>query len=484
VRINIINKNLFCQGIKDCGILEANGDIMQYIYCMKQKIHYVCSQCGHAEPKWLGRCPECGNWNTLREAEKQTGGSVKKTGTNLTTVPLFSVQKKEDMRFDCGNEEINRVLGGGIMKGSAILIGGEPGIGKSTLMLQLSSSIKTNGRILYISGEESPAQLKMHADRLGIKKATIEVFPETEISAINTVLDRVNPVLVIVDSIQTIIDHELGMVAGSVNQIKYCSQELIEWVKTRSAALFLIGHVTKEGSIAGPKIIEHMVDTVLSFETADNDIRFLRTNKNRFGSSDEIGIFKMSESGLVPVKNAATLFLEQRAGELPPGIAITPLYEGSRVLLVEIQCLVIPAKGGVSRVFSDRIDARMVSKAAAVLEKHLNIRLTDYDIYVNVAGGLQVKEVGVELPLCLALYSARLSVPLPHATAICGEVSLAGEIRTIKRLDLRVKTASELGFSSILGPQVEEKNSIKDAEYKGYASLKEAVLSIFKRRQQ
>jgi DNA repair protein RadA/Sms len=453
---------------------------MQYIQGMKQKIHYVCGSCGHTEPKWLGRCPECGSWNTLQESEVESHKGVKKSAANPTTVPLSSLQKKQDLRFDCGNEEINRVLGGGIMKGSSILIGGEPGIGKSTLMLQLASTIKSGGRVLYISGEESPAQLKMHADRLGITASHIEVLAETEMSVINTMLDRVNPVLVIVDSIQTIMDHELGMVAGSVNQIKYCAQELIEWVKTKASALFLIGHVTKEGSIAGPKVIEHMVDTVLSFETADNDVRFLRANKNRFGASDEIGIFRMTENGLAQVKNAATLFLEQRAGEVPPGIVITPLYEGSRVLLVEIQCLVIPAKGGISRVYSDRIDARVVSKAAAVLEKHLNITLTDYDIYVNVAGGLQVKEVGVELPLCLAIYSARLNVPLPLHTAVCGEVSLAGEIRTVKQLAKRLKTAGDLGFSSLAGPKADETLPLKDGEYKGFSSLKQAVLSMFK----
>jgi DNA repair protein RadA/Sms len=440
---------------------------------MKQKLFYVCENCGHNESKWLGRCPECGNWNSLKQREFQSPSATSKGKNNLYTVPLSSLQKKEELRFDSGIDEINRVLGGGIMKGSSILLGGEPGIGKSTLMLQLASHIKANGRVLYISGEESPAQLKMHAERIGINTPQIEVFSETEMGAINTILDQVNPILIIVDSIQTMINHELGMIAGTVNQIKYCSQELIEWVKSKTAALFLIGHVTKEGTIAGPKVIEHMVDTVLSFESADNDICFLRTHKNRFGSNNEIGIFRMTEEGLIQVKNVATLFIEQRAGEIPPGIVVTPVYEGSRVLLIELQCLVVPAKGGISRVFSDRIDARMVSKAAAVLEKHLNIQLNNYDIYVNVAGGLQVKEVGVELPLCLAIYSARFNFPLPRQSAVCGEVSLAGEIRTIKHLDKRLKTAEELGFSSIFCP------IIKDSKYQGFSTVKEAVKSIF-----
>ncbi|MBN1797819.1 MAG: DNA repair protein RadA [Spirochaetales bacterium] len=446
---------------------------------MKSKLYYICSQCGHNEPKWLGRCPECGNWNTLQEREAVSKTALKKAKKDLYTVPLSSLEKKQDLRFDAGIAEMNRVLGGGIMKGSSILIGGEPGIGKTTLMLQLACSIKSKGRVLYISGEESPAQLKMHADRIGIGTPSIEVFSETEMSAINTILDQVNPVLIIIDSIQTMINHELGLVAGTVNQIKYCSQELIEWVKSKAAVLFLIGHVTKEGTIAGPKVIEHMVDTVLSFESADNDLRFLRTNKNRFGPSDEIGIFRMTETGLAQIDNAATLFLEQRAGEIPPGIVIAPIYEGSRILLVELQCLVVPAKGGISRVLSDRIDARVVSKAAAVLEKHLNIQLTNYDVYVNVAGGLQLKEVGVELPLCLALYSARLNIPLSHKTAICGEVSLAGEIRPIKQLDKRIKTAYELGFTHLYGPLTKESLSAKNINYNGCSTLQQAVKSIF-----
>jgi DNA repair protein RadA/Sms len=446
---------------------------------MKAKISYICSHCGHSEPKWLGRCPECGNWNTLHERETGRGTASKKVKKELFTVPLSSLEKKQDLRFDAGIDEINRVLGGGIMKGSSILIGGEPGIGKTTLMLQLAGTIKSKGRILYISGEESPEQLKMHADRIGMSSPAIEVFSDTEMSALTAVLDKVNPVLIIIDSVQTIIDHELGMVAGTVNQIKYCSAELIEWVKSKTAALFLIGHITKEGTIAGPKVIEHMVDTVLSFESADNDIRFLRTNKNRFGPSDEIGIFRMTEQGLIQIDNAATLFLEQREGTIPPGIVIAPVYEGSRILMVELQCLVVPAKGGISRVFSDRIDARMVSKAAAVLEKHLNIQLTNYDIYVNVAGGLQVKEVGIELPLCMALYSARLNTPLPLKSALCGEVSLAGEIRPLKQLDKRIKTAHELGFTSVFGPVAKETSPALTIDYQGCSTLQQAASLIF-----
>jgi DNA repair protein RadA/Sms len=446
---------------------------------MKAKISYICSHCGHSEPKWLGRCPECGNWNTLQERETGRGTASKKVKKESFTVPLSSLEKKQDLRFDAGIDEINRVLGGGIMKGSSILIGGEPGIGKTTLMLQLAGTIKSKGRILFISGEESPEQLKMHADRIGMSSPAIEVFSDTEMSALTTILDQVNPVLIIIDSIQTIINHELGMVAGTVNQIKYCSAEFIEWVKNKTAALFLIGHITKEGTIAGPKVIEHMVDTVLSFESADNDIRFLRTNKNRFGPSDEIGIFRMTEQGLTQIDNAATLFLEQREGTIPPGIVIAPVYEGSRILMVELQCLVVPAKGGISRVFSDRIDARMVSKAAAVLEKHLNIQLTNYDIYINVAGGLQVKEVGIELPLCMALYSARLNTPLPLKSALCGEVSLAGEIRPLKQLDKRIKTAHELGFSSVFGPAAKETSRARTVDYQGCSNLQQAASLIF-----
>ncbi|HEQ72306.1 MAG TPA: DNA repair protein RadA [Spirochaetia bacterium] len=447
---------------------------------MKEKTLYLCSDCGHTETKWLGRCPACGAWNTFQETATRPGRKAadRATGKTPVTVPLSRVEAQADLRFDSGIEEFNRVLGGGIMRGGAVLLGGEPGIGKSTLMLMIAAAVKTQGRVVVVSGEESPAQIRMRAERIGALADRIEIAVETEMDAVMQILTTLKPVLVIVDSIQTLKHRELGPVSGTVNQMKFAAQELIDWAKLHTTALFLIGHVTKEGSIAGPKVIEHMVDTVLQFEPADQDLRFLRVAKNRFGSVDEIGIFQMAEDGLHQIKDSGGFFLEKRQGALPPGIVVAPVYEGSRVLLVELQSLAAPAKGGVPRVFSDRIDPRLVYKAQGVLEKHCGVQFGNYDVYVNVAGGLSIKEVGIELPLCLSLFSSRMGVPFPEHTVVCGEVSLAGEIRAIKQLEKRRRTASELGFSRVVGPPGKEPES-GQGEYRAVATLAHAVRTVF-----
>jgi DNA repair protein RadA/Sms len=338
------------------------------------------------------------------------------------------------------------------MKRSTTLIGGEPGIGKSTLLLQAAAAAETKGRILYISGEESPGQIKMRSDRLGLSGDRIELFCSGRLEDIQTILEAVRPVIIMMDSVQTLHTAEVGLVPGTVNQMKYCSYELISWVKEHDAALFLAAHVTKDGLISGPKSLEHMVDTVLYFEQNDGDSRFLRAAKNRFGSVDEIGIFTMGEKGLSMVADPSLLFLIHREGELPVGIATAAVLEGSRTLLVEIQVLTVPAKGAMSRVFSDRIDSARVSRVAATLEKHLGLRLSDHDLYINVAGGIRIAEVGVELALGMALYSARTGIPVPAGIAIAGELSLAGEVRPVRRLSGRIRTARNLGFTGFLGP--------------------------------
>ncbi|QQO10527.1 DNA repair protein RadA [Breznakiella homolactica] len=424
---------------------------------MKKQKQFIfrCSSCGHEEPKWLGRCPECGEWNTLVEtaAAKNSPGLPKGGSAGVPqSLPLSSVNPQEGSRIPSGIGELDRVLGGGIMKRSAVLVGGEPGIGKSTLLLQAAAAAETNGRILYISGEESAGQVRMRADRLGITGERIEIVCTGRLEDIETILEAVKPIIIVVDSVQTLFSPEVGLVPGTVNQMKFCSFELISWVKERDAALFLVAHVTKDGTIAGPKALEHMVDTVLYFEQTDGDSRFLRASKNRFGSVDEIGIFTMGEKGLAVVEDPSVLFLVSREGELPPGVATAAVLEGSRTLLVEIQALAVPAKGSMSRVFSDRIDAGRVSRVAATLEKHLKLNLSDHDLYVNVAGGIRIAEVGVELALGAALYSARTGIPLPPRTAIAGELSLAGEVRPVRRLPGRIKTARNLGFDCFLGP--------------------------------
>jgi len=404
----------------------------------------------------------------------------------------------EGVRIKSGIAELDRVLGGGIMKRSAILIGGEPGIGKSTLLLQTAAAAETKGRILYVSGEESAGQLKLRANRLGLRGDRIEILCSGNLEDIMAVIEALKPVLIMVDSAQTIFSAEMGLAAGAVNQMKYCCLELVSWIKEHDASLFLTAHVTKDGFISGPKTIEHMVDTVLYFEDSNHneDTRFLRAAKNRFGSVDEIGIFTMGEKGLSIVEDTSLLFLVSREGELPPGIVTAAVLEGSRTLLVEIQALTVPAKGSMSRVFSDRIDSARVSRVAAVIEKHLGLRLSDQDLYINVAGGIRITEVGVELALACALYSARTGIPAPAKTAIAGELSLAGEVRPLRRLSGRVKTARKAGFTEFYGPlssaeegdqrrQNAEGGSLNQIEglpsegFFAFRNIKEAVKALF-----
>ena len=455
---------------------------------MKKQKSFVfrCSSCGHQEPKWLGRCPECGEWNTLEETPVSSpGGIQRKPGERPQSLPLSSVDPLEGVRIKSGLAELDRVLGGGIMKRSAILVGGEPGIGKSTLLLQAAAGAETKGRILYVSGEESAAQLKMRAQRLGIGGDRIEVLCSGNLEEVEAVMEAVKPILIMVDSAQTLFSE--GNAAGTINQMKYCSWELVSWIKEHDSSLFLTAHVTKDGFISGPKSLEHLVDTVLYFEDSaqtgtDGDTRFLRAVKNRFGSVDEIGIFTMGEKGLSAVEDPSLLFLVRRLGDLPPGIATAAVLEGSRPLLVEIQALAVPAKGAISRVFADRIDNARVSRVAAVIEKHLGLRLSDQDLYINVAGGIRINEVGVELALACALYSARTGIPAPAKTAISGELSLAGEVRPVRRLAGRVKTAGNLGFTHFLGPEPPAEDGLEPVPkggYSGFRNIQGAVKALF-----
>ncbi len=442
----------------------------------KNKIKYTCEDCGHIEPKWLGRCPECGNWNTFFEVAPEKAKN-RYSSPGAETLLLNQIVAKGGNCFKSGLSELNRVLGGGIIKGSAILIGGEPGIGKSTLMLQAAAELEDVGNVLYISGEESPEQIKMRADRINCRNKKIHILCLTEIEEIMLKLQSLKPEIIIVDSVQTLISTELGGVPGTVNQIKYCCHELISYAKNSSAGLFLVAHVTKGGVIAGPKTIEHMVDTVLYFDHANSDIRILRPIKNRFGSTDEIGLFYMKEKGLLQIKNPSSLFMVQRNGSVPSGTAIASVYEGSRVLLVEIQALTVPAKGGISRIFSDRIDSSRVSRTAAVLEKHLNIKFSDQDIYINVAGGIRITEVGIELPLAVALYSARTGITVPSNVTLAGEISLAGEIRQIPHLEKRIKAAKDMGYSTFVAPGSENNSSNKLLSI--VSTLKDSIKKIF-----
>ena len=433
-------------------------------------IIYKCTSCGYTQPRWLGRCPECGEWNSLVEHVADEAARIPSFAgvsgsltVRATPVSLASVHPMEGSRISTGIMEFDRVLGGGAMKRSAVLIGGEPGIGKSTLLLQTAAQMATSkatGPILYVSGEESAAQIRARADRLGltnlVKNGGLYLLCTTHLADIEDALNSMNPSFVVIDSIQTVYSPDAGIVPGTVNQLKYCTNELIGWVKERDAVLVITAHVTKEGVIAGPKSLEHMVDAVISFEKNEEQVRFLRAQKNRFGSVDELGIFAMTEAGLIPVEDPSTLFITRRSGQLPAGVASVPVFEGSRVFLVEIQALTVPAKASITRVYSDKIDSARVSRVAAVLEKRAGLRFSDQDIYINVAGGVRLTESAIDGALAAALYSARTDLPLPENAAVVGELSLAGEIRPVNRIKQRAKAASGLGYSTVLAPEKEE----------------------------
>ncbi|WP_320129084.1 DNA repair protein RadA [uncultured Sphaerochaeta sp.] len=441
-------------------------------------VQFVCTQCGRIETKWLGRCPDCGSWNSFEEEmatpPSQKMGKAAVIDTKTSPVFLKDINIDPGFRFETGISELDRVLGGGVMRGSSILLGGEPGIGKSTLMLQMIEKCSLGKSVLYVSGEESPSQVKLRAERLGLSLEKISIFCDTRIEILANVLEKTKPDVVVIDSLQTLSSSEVPSPAGSVNQIRCCSTELVGLSKQLGISLFLIGHVTKEGVLAGPKVIEHLVDTVLYFDQAGSGVRLIRAAKNRFGSIDEIGIFHMSDKGLIAVTNPTSFFITEREGEnTPPGIVYTAVIEGTRTFLVEIQALTIPAKSGFSRVYSDRIDNARVNRVAAVLERHAGIRLNDQDIYVNVAGGMKISEVSVELPLALALWSAVQGVSLPSKLLAFGELSLSGEVRNVSFSEKREKAAGELGFSRVLVPKTTVLGGV--LEVSRCNTLKEAV---------
>lgn len=431
-------------------------------------IIYKCSNCGYTQPRWLGRCPECGEWNSLEEIiidrnNITPAGRGKEAVEKQKPIVLSTIEAQKNTRLSTGIDEFDRVLGGGATKRSAILLGGEPGIGKSTLLLQTAASIAINdAKVLYISGEESAAQIKERADRLGLICNGINILCTSRLEDSLDALDSLNPAFVIIDSIQTIYSAEAGIIPGTVNQLKYCANEFISWVKERESVLIMTAHVTKEGTIAGPKSLEHMVDTVISFERNADDIRFLHAQKNRFGSVDEIGIFSMTEKGLEPVINPTSLFLTKRKENQPAGVACTPVFEGSRVFLVEIQALTVPAKASISRIYSEKIDSGRVARVAAVIEKRCGLCFSDQDIYVNVAGGIKLSESSIDAALAAALYSARTDIAVKNGTAVFGELSLAGEIRPVTKTKQRIKAAEGLGFTSILSPASDDKAGIQD----------------------
>ncbi len=414
---------------------------------------FICSQCGYTSSKWLGRCPDCNAWNSFSEEKIEKAKKVSKESLQITSTPLSEVPYESEFRFTSEIEELDRVLGGGIVRSSSVLVGGEPGIGKSTLMLQVVAGCADKRKVLYVSGEESASQVRQRAERLNLDLSKINILCETKLEKIAHVLEEEKPQIAVIDSLQTLYSEDLTSLAGSVTQIRTCCMELTGLCKKNGTAVFFIGHVTKEGTLAGPKIIEHMVDTVIYFEQASMGVRLVRAAKNRFGSVDEIGIFNMTSEGLEGVKDPSSFFISERQeSELPPGIAYTAITEGSRTFIVEVQALVVDAKSGYSRVYSDKIDNSRVTRIAAILERHGAVKLGDKDIYVNVAGGVRVNEVSVELALAVALWSACCGKNLPAKMVCFGELSLAGEVRPVNYGDRRLKAAYEMGFDKAIVP--------------------------------
>ena len=420
---------------------------------MKLRTSYVCQQCGFESPSWYGKCPQCGEWNSLVETVKQIGKSDQYSnptnGIAGASKPqkLSEVKHIEKNRLKSGFTEFDRVMGGGIVPGSVSLLAGDPGIGKSTLLMHVIA--KTGG--LYVSGEESAEQMKLRAKRLGIEGANIAVLSETSVEAIVGILG--DEKLVVVDSIQTLSSSDLDGMAGSVGQIRHCAEVLLGVAKIRGIPMMIIGHVTKEGAIAGPKVLEHMVDTVLYLEGERfANARILRTYKNRFGAIEEVGIFEMDEKGLKEISNPSALFLQDRVKNVA-GSVVTVIMEGTRPMLVEIQALTVPSQLAIPRRVVSGIDYNRLQLIVAILSKRLNMPLGAFDIFVNVSGGMKIEEPAADLAVALAIVSSFKNRPLDPKTAVFGEVGLLGEVRSIGSDERRTREARRLGFTTVISPK-------------------------------
>jgi DNA repair protein RadA/Sms len=418
---------------------------------------YSCTECGGQQPRWVGRCPSCGGWSTLVEETIRASGETRQLDQNPDTesakpMLLGEIDTASAPRLVTKLVEFDRVLGGGLVPGSVVLLAGEPGIGKSTLALQLAAALGSRAAILYVTGEESPEQLRLRAERLSAIPKNLLVLAETRAESIAATWADRAPSVVVIDSIQTLRTDRVESAPGSVTQVRECAAELAAIAKSRNTALILVGHVTKEGTIAGPRVLEHLVDVVLGFEGDRGQFfRLLRANKNRFGSTQEVGVFTMTERGLEDVENPSELFLaERRAGA--PGSCIASLVEGSRPMLVELQALVAPAGYGTARRTPVGLDDGRLALLIAALDRHSDVDFLSRDVYVNVAGGLRISEPGADLALALALASSRLDAPLPADVAAFGEIGLGGEVRRVGRIELRLREAVRLGFRRVLLP--------------------------------
>ena len=447
----------------------------------KAKTIFVCNNCGYETAKWLGKCPACNEWNSLVEEKIQKTsdgifGKDEKKKINKPTA-LNTVEGKETFRTSTGFEELDRVLGGGIVKGSLILVGGEPGIGKSTLILQLCDKIKGEGKVLYVSGEESAEQIKIRADRLNIHNEDIMFLGETDIDIIQSAILEMNPKLVIIDSIQTMYSDEITSAAGTVSQVREITGRIMKLCKSNNITTIIIGHVTKEGTVAGPRVLEHMVDTVLYFEGDRHaSYRILRGVKNRFGSTNEIGVFEMRRDGLREVENPSEFMLNGRP-ENASGSVVACSMEGTRPILLEIQALVCESNFGMPRRTAAGTDYNRVNLLMAVLEKRIGYHLGNYDAYVNIAGGIKINEPAIDLGIVMAIVSSYKNRPFDERTIVFGEVGLSGEVRAVNMPEQRVAEAKKLGFETCIVPEVslDSVKSIGGIKIIGVKSINEAI---------
>jgi DNA repair protein RadA/Sms len=448
----------------------------------KQETLFVCQHCGHKSGKWLGKCPECGEWNSLVEERSRPARRNGFQLRDVAAVAFTEIESQDDVRITSGVTEFDRVLGGGIVPGTLVLIGGDPGIGKSTLLLQVADKLSATGSVvLYVSGEESERQIKLRGERLAVEAKNVYLLPETNLENIVKEIDRLKPGAIIVDSIQTVFSGVIESAPGSVSQVREVAHQFLLLAKSRGIPIFLIGHITKEGSIAGPKILEHIVDTVLYFEgERHHNHRIVRAVKNRFGAANEVGVFEMTGAGLRPVANPSQMFLQERPQNVA-GSIVTACMEGTRPLLVEIQALVSGTKYGAGRRMTQGLDQNRVSLLIAMLEKRASLQLTGDDVFVNIAGGLEVDEPAADLGVVTAIVSSFKNVPIDPHTAVFGEVGLTGEVRGAMQASVRAREAQALGFKKIVLPasNVSGLERLLGVRVVGVRSVDEALEELF-----
>lgn len=450
---------------------------------MKKETLFVCQNCGHSTGKWLGKCPECGEWNSLVEEKARRSGT--RNGFQLRDVSAIAfteIESQDDVRIPSGVTEFDRVLGGGIVPGTLVLIGGDPGIGKSTLLLQVADKLSSAGAlVLYVSGEESERQIKLRGERLAVEAKNVYLLPETNLENIIKEIDRLKPRAIIVDSIQTVFSGAIESAPGSVSQVREVAHQFLVLAKNRGIPIFLIGHITKEGSIAGPKILEHIVDTVLYFEgERHHNHRIVRAVKNRFGAANEVGVFEMTGAGLMPVANPSQMFLQERPLNVA-GSIVTACMEGTRPLLVEIQALVSGTKYGTGRRMTQGLDQARVALLIAMLEKRSGLQLTGDDVFVNIAGGLEVDEPAADLGVVTAIVSSFKNMTVDPHTAVFGEIGLTGEVRGAMQASVRAREAQALGFKKIVMPasNVAGLERLLGVRIIGVRSVDEALEELF-----